>query len=335
MKKIKFYDTTLRDGEQAPGNTMNPENKLSIAKELEKIGIDTIEAGFPASSKKDFQAVKLISSTIKKTTICAFSRCNKNDIDLANESTINAKDRMIMLFFAVSDIHLDKKYKISRTDALDKMKDSIRYAQKYFKKVRFGLEDATRADQKYLRKVINLLLKEKVKYIGIGDTVGHITPFETYNLVKKIVKQINGNSEIAIHCHNDLGMATANTLAAVFAGADEVETTINGIGERAGNASFEEVVISLFVRKDFFKRSLGVKINKIMHLSEHVYEIIGRKAYFEKPIVGINAFRHESGIHIDGIKKYTSTYEIINPQIIGRKREFVSGRHSGKVNKTK
>jgi len=335
MKKILLYDTTLRDGEQAPGNTMNPKDKLSIALKLEEMSIDIIEAGFPASSKKDFEAVKLISSKIKKTTICAFSRCVEKDIDISYEAIKGAKNKMILIFFAVSDIHLEKKYRINRKDALKKMRDSIRYAKKYFKKVYFGLEDSSRANPKFLKKVIDLLLEEKVWAVGLSDTVGYFTPFETYDSVKKIVKQVNGKSKVSIHCHNDLGMATANTLAAIFAGADIVETTINGLGERAGNASFEEIVASLFVRKDFFKQSLKIKMNKIMPISEHVYKIIGRKPSHEKPVVGVNSFRHEAGIHIDGLKKDLSTYEILNPEIIGRKREFVKGRHSGKSDKIK
>lgn len=329
MRIIRFCDTTLRDGEQAPGNTMNPKDKLLIAKKLEKIGVNVIDVGFPASSKKDFEAVKLISSNLKKITICPFARCIKEDIDIANESTKKAKDRMIMIFYAVSDIHLKNKYKISKKDALEKMKSSIRYSKQYFKKIKFGLEDATRADQKYLRRVINLLLEEGVDTIGLGDTTGWITPFEISALVKNVIDQVKGKAKISIHCHNDLGMATANTLSAIMAGIDEVDTTVNGIGERAGNTPFEEIVVSLIARKDVFKRKVNIKLEYLMSLSELVYKTINRTASHEKPIVGRNAFRHESGVHIDGIKKDSSTYEIFNPKKIGRKREFLHGRHSG------
>lgn len=329
MKTIRFCDTTLRDGEQAPGNTMSPKDKLRIAKKIEKIGIDSIDVGFPASSKEDFEATKLISSHLKNITICPFARCIKEDIDIANESTKKAEDRMLIIFYAVSDIHLKKKYKISREDALEKMRSSIRYSKQYFKKIKFGLEDATRADPKYLRKVIHLLLEEGVDTIGLGDTTGWVTPLEVSTLVKNVIVQVKGRAKISIHCHNDMGLATANTLSAIMAGIDEVDTTVNGIGERAGNAAFEEIVVSLMVRKDIFKRNVNIKLAYLMPLSELVYKTIHRTASHEKPIVGRNAFRHESGIHIDGIKKDSSTYEIFNPKKIGRKREFLHGRHSG------
>ncbi|PIR38929.1 MAG: 2-isopropylmalate synthase [Candidatus Zambryskibacteria bacterium CG10_big_fil_rev_8_21_14_0_10_42_12] len=314
MKIIEFCDTTLRDGEQAPGNTMKPKDKLLIAKKLENIGVNVIEAGFPASSKEDFEAIKLISSHLKKATVCSFARCVEKDIDIANESTKGAKNRMLMIFYAISDIHLKNKYNTNRKDAMEKIKNSIRYSKQYFKRIKFGLEDATRADPKYLHQVINLLLNEGVDTIALGDTTGWITPLETFKLVKNVVYQVNGKVKISIHCHNDLGMATANTLSAIMAGVDEVDTTVNGIGERAGNTPFEEIVVSLVVRKDIFKRKINIKLNALMPLSELVYKIINRTPSHEKPIVGVNAFRHESGVHIDGIKKDPSTYEIFNPK---------------------
>lgn len=308
---------------------MSPKDKLRIAKKIEKIGIDSIDVGFPASSKEDFEAVKLISSHVKNITICPFARCVKEDIDVAHKSTEKAKDRMLIIFYAVSDIHLKNKYKISREDALEKMRSSIRYSKQYFKKIKFGLEDATRADPKYLRKVIHLLLEEGVDTIGLGDTTGWVTPLEVSALVKNVIAQVKRRVKISIHCHNDMGLATANTLSAIMAGIDEVDTTVNGIGERAGNAAFEEIVVSLMVRKDIFKRNVKIKLAYLMPLSELVYKTIHRTASHEKPIVGKNAFRHESGVHIDGIKKDSSTYEIFNPKKIGRKREFLHGRHSG------
>lgn len=329
MKTIEFFDTTLRDGEQAPGNTMSPRNKLLIAQKLQGVGVNTIEAGFPASSKEDFEAVKLISSKLKGVTIGVFARCTKEDIDIAHESTEKAHDRIILLSYAVSDLHIKKKYKTNKKEAVKKIRDSINYAKKYFKKVNFGMEDATRADKKFLSEVIDTLLDEKVDSIGIGDTVGYSTPFEIFELTRSIICQVNNNAKISIHCHNDLGMATANTLAAILAGADEVSTTVNGIGERAGNASFEEIVVALHTRKDLFKRKLNISLKKLVPLSNLVYKIIRRMPSFEKPVVGINVFRHESGIHIDGLKKDFSTYEILNPKLIGRKREFLYGRHSG------
>ncbi|MES3005321.1 MAG: 2-isopropylmalate synthase [Patescibacteria group bacterium] len=330
MKKIEFYDTTLRDGEQAPGNAISPEDKLRIAIELEKIGMHTIEAGFPISCEEDFRAVKMISSGIKSAVISAFARCLEKDIDCAHEATKEAKNKMISIFYAVSDIHLEKKYNISREGALVKIRESIQYTKKFFSNIKFGLEDATRADPVFLYQVIDLLLEEGVNSIVIADTTGWIIPSETFNLVKGIMDRVAGRAKVSMHCHNDLGMATANTLSAIVAGVDEVETTINGIGERAGNTSFEEVATALVVRKDFFQRDMQIRIKNISDLSDLVYSILGRTASFEKPVVGINAFRHEAGIHINGMKKDPTTYEILNPELIGRKREFVVGRHSGK-----
>lgn len=312
---------------------MDSGDKLHIAKKLEEVGVDVIEAGFPASSAEDYEAVQLIAAQVRSTTISSLARCAREDVDIAYEAVKRASDKMITLFYAVSDIHLEKKYHVTREDALTRIQELIGYARKYFGKIKFGLEDATRADKEYLPRVIDVLLGEGIDTIGIGDTVGRATPFEMFELTKGVVIQVNGRAKVAIHCHNDLGMATANTLSAILAGIDEVETTVNGIGERAGNAAFEEIAVVLMVRNDIYGVASKIKTEELLSLSELVYSTIGRQPSFEKPVVGLNAFRHESGIHVNGIQKDPSTYEIIAPEKVGQTRQFVEGRHSSKRKK--
>lgn len=334
MKTFKFFDTTLRDGEQAPGNTMSPSDKVRIAQALEAVGIDTIEAGFPAASPEDYEGVTLVSSVLRKATVCAFSRCIKEDIDIANKTTQNSNNRMLGLFYAISDLHLEKKYHITRADALVRIKDSVVYARQHFEKIKFILEDASRADHTFLSEAVDVLVAAGVTVVCVADTTGWATPQEMYNLTADVVKRIAGRASVSVHCHNDLGMATANTLSAVLAGADEADVTVNGIGERTGNAAFEEVVAALMVRKDFYQREMRIKLEQLMSVSELVYNILGRSASFEKPIVGVNAFRHEAGIHVSALKKDPLTYEILSPEKIGRERKYISGRHSSRNEKT-
>ncbi|MEX1014500.1 MAG: hypothetical protein WDZ80_05050 [Candidatus Paceibacterota bacterium] len=332
--KIEIFDTTLRDGEQAPDNTMSPDEKLKIAKKLEEIGVDIIEAGFPTSSKEDFKAVELISEKIKKPIICGLARCVKKDIDDCVKSLDKAKNKCLHLFLATSDLHLDKKLRINRKEALNTIEENINYSKKYFNKIIFSAEDATRTNRDFLIEVYKKAYDLGVDIVNVADTTGYSHPDEIYKLIKSIKKEIPG-LKLSIHCHNDLGLATANTLSAVSAGVEQVQTTVNGIGERAGNASFEEVVLAFEIRKDFFKKEVDLDFKKIQELSNLVYEIVGRKPSHEKAIVGVNAFRHEAGIHIDGILKDPKTYEIIDPDLVARKRELIKGRHSGNKSSSK
>lgn len=335
MRKIEIFDTTLRDGEQAPGNTMSKVQKLKIAKALEDLGVDIIEAGFPVSSTEDFKAVRNIAQNIRKSSVCAIARCKKEDIDLAKQALEGAVSPVLLLFFPTSDIHLKEKFGVGRKEALAIILESLNYASLYFRKIIFGAEDATRSDINFLETVFKLVSKNKnVSVLGIGDTTGYAQPNEIRNLVKRFVQQFP-NKKIGIHCHNDLGLATANSLAAIEAGALHVQVTINGIGERAGNAALEEIVSALNTRSDFYKKETSINLNKIYKASRLVYKTLNRVIPYEKPIVGINTFRHEAGIHVSAILKNPKTYEILDPKTFSQSRELVLGKHSSKKDKFK
>jgi len=330
MKIIRFFDTTLRDGEQAPGNTMDVKQKVKIAKALEDLGVDTIEAGFPISSMIDYEAVKRISRNIRKSSVCAFARCRKEDIDVATESIKHAKKPRLHIFIATSDVHMKYKLGMNQKEVVESISSSISYAKKFVSEITFAPEDSTRSDKNFLFKCIDSALKSGATSITLADTTGYSTPQSFGKLVKDVKENLNRKTPISVHCHNDLGLSTANTLAGIENGAEEVQVTVNGIGERAGNTSLEEVALALHIRKDLYGCETNIKLNKLYKTSKMIYDIIGRQPSHEKPIVGINAFRHEAGIHQDGMKKNPNTYEIIDPRIVGRKREYVYDRHSGK-----
>jgi len=334
MEKIIIFDTTLRDGEQAPGASLTSEQKLEIAYQLEKLGVDVIEAGFPIASPDDARAVDLIARKIKKSSICGLARCLPKDIEAAHKSLKKAKNPRIHIFLATSKIHLKYKFKKAEAEILALAKGATKLARNLCSDIEFSPEDATRSKKDFLYRVIETAIKQGARTINIPDTVGYSYPQEVYSLISDIrnnVPNIN-KAIIAIHCHDDLGMAVANSLSAVLAGARQVHCTINGIGERAGNASLEEIVMALNTRKDAFKDlKVGIETKEIAHASRLVSNLTGFIVPPNKAIVGKNAFAHESGIHQDAILKKRSTYEIMNPKDVGiDKSQIVLGKHSGR-----
>ena len=345
--RIIFFDTTLRDGEQSPGVSLNLSQKLEIAKALSELGIDVIEAGFPITSPGDFEAVKTIAKEVKGPVIAALARANPKDIEVAWEAIKYAEKPRIHTFIATSDIHLKYKLKKTKEQVLEIACEAVKYALKFCPDVEFSAEDATRSDWEYLAKVVIEVVKLGAKTINIPDTVGYTIPQEYYNLIKFLIKKLieagyeedlkAGKLRLSVHCHNDLGLAVCNSLSAILAGATQVEGTINGIGERAGNAALEEVVMALKTRKDFFSKQLGydlefnIDTTKIVPTSQLVSKHTGMPIQPNKAIVGANAFAHESGIHQHGVICERTTYEIINPEEIGWSGSaIVLGKHSGR-----
>jgi len=334
MEKIIIFDTTLRDGEQAPGASLNPAEKLEIAHALEDLGVDVIEAGFPISSPGDFKAVATIAKAIKSSTICGLSRAIKADIDAAAQSLKAAKRFRIHVFLATSKIHMQYKLKKAEDEILRLAVESVGYARKFCDDVEFSPEDATRTERNFLFRVVEAVINAGATTVNIPDTVGYTDPREYGDLIRDIKENCPNihKTIISVHCHDDLGLAVANSLSAVRSGARQVECTINGIGERAGNASMEEVVMAIKTRKDIFA-GVETRINtpQICKVSRLVSKLTGFVVAPNKAIVGGNAFRHESGIHQDGILKERSTYEIIRPEDVGfTGTGIVLGKHSGR-----
>jgi 2-isopropylmalate synthase len=335
MDKLIIFDTTLRDGEQAPGASLNQKAKLEVAQQLARLGVDIMEAGFPIASQGDFQAVKLIASKVKGVTICGLARCLKKDIDCAYEAVKCAKaNARIHVFLATSKIHMKYKLKKTEDEVLKLAIDSVRYAKKKTKDIEFSPEDATRSEREFLYRVIEKVIDEGATTINIPDTVGYSEPEEFGVLIRDIKNNVPNMDKaiISVHCHNDLGLAMANSLAAVKNGARQVECTINGIGERAGNASMEEIVMAIKTRRDIFPDiATGINTKEIYKTSRLVSRLTGFVVAPNKAIVGLNAFRHESGIHQDGVLKERQTYEIIKPQDVGfMEPGIVLGKHSGR-----
>lgn len=322
-KRIYVFDTTLRDGEQTPGVSLTPEEKATIAKKLDELGVDIIEAGFPAASEGELEAARLLSKLGLRAKVAALARMNQKDIDLALSTGINR----IHVFIATSDIHLKYKLNKSREEVLNIIRDNINYLRSKKVEIEFSAEDSTRSDREYLLKAFKVAHDEGADVLDIADTVGVANPAFIRELVTA-VKQETGGARVSVHLHNDLGLATANTLAAIEAGADQFHGTINGIGERAGNASIEEVAVALsFFYKDRFYT--GINLGKIYETSRLVEELTGVPVAKNKPIVGENAFGHESGIHTHGIISNPATYEPISPELVGRKRWLMAGKHAG------
>jgi 2-isopropylmalate synthase len=334
MEKIIIFDTTLRDGEQAPGASLTSEQKLEVARQLENLGVDVIEAGFPVSSGDDFKSVEIIARQIKKPIICGLARCIKKDIESAYQALRKAKHPRIHIFLATSKIHLKYKFKKPQEEILEIAKRFTRLARNYCQDIEFSPEDATRSERDFLFKVIETAIQEGATTINIPDTVGYSYPQEIYDLIKDILNNVpNINKAIlSIHCHDDLGMSVANSLSAVLAGVRQVHCTINGIGERAGNASLEEIVMAIKTRKDVFGNFYtSINTKQIYNVSRLVSTLTGFLVPPNKAIVGRNAFRHEAGIHQDAIIKKRITYEIINPKDVGiPSSQLVLGKHSGR-----
>ncbi|MDD5109133.1 MAG: 2-isopropylmalate synthase [Candidatus Omnitrophica bacterium] len=334
MEKIIIFDTTLRDGEQAPGASLNYKEKLEVARALSDLGVDVIEAGFPISSKGDFAAVHAVAKTIKSSIICGLARSIKKDIDAAVQATRPARRARIHVFLATSKIHMQYKLKKAEDEILRLAVESVSYAKKFCPDIEFSPEDASRTEKDFLYQVVEAVIKAGATTVNIPDTVGYTEPEEYGLLIQKIknnVPNIN-KAVISVHCHNDLGLAVANSLSAVKNGARQVECTINGIGERAGNASLEEIVMSIDTRRDIYAGlKTGINKKNIYGTSRLVSKLTGFVVAPNKAIVGGNAFRHESGIHQDGILKERSTYEIIRGEDVGFKIEgLVLGKHSGR-----
>jgi len=332
-KRIYIFDTTLRDGEQSPGVNLNVREKVEIASQLARLKVDVIEAGFPISSQGDFEAVKAVAEEVKGPVIAALARANKKDIDRAWEALKSAEKPRIHTFIATSDIHLKYKLNKTREEVLQLVQEAVRYAASFGAEVEFSAEDAFRTDLTYLCEVIEAAIEAGAGVINVPDTVGYSTPIEFGEFIASIKQKVKGIDKVilSVHCHNDLGLATANSLAAVAAGAQQVECTVNGIGERAGNTSMEEVVMALTTRKDYFGFTTGIKLDEIYRTSRLVSALTGMPVQPNKAIVGRNAFAHESGIHQHGVLKERTTYEIMNPATIGIKTDgIVLGKHSGR-----
>ncbi len=330
---IRIFDTTLRDGEQSPGCSMHLNEKIQMAKQLERMGVDIIEAGFAISSKGDFEAVSEVAKVVKNSTICSLSRSVKGDIDAAYEAVRHAESPMIHVFLATSPIHMKYKLEMTEDQVYERAVEAVRYARSLCPNIEFSCEDASRSELPFLYRVVEGVIDAGASTINLPDTVGYTTPQEYYEFIQSI-KENTPNIDkaiISVHCHNDLGMAVANSLSAVLAGATQIECTVNGIGERAGNTAMEEVVMALKTRHDFYKKDTRIVTTEIMKSSTLLSTITGVRVQPHKAIVGINAFAHEAGIHQHGVLKNKETYEIMTPESVGLKENMmVLGKHSGK-----
>ena len=335
MRKVEFFDTSLRDGEQTPGVNFSIKEKVAIAKQLEKWGISSIEAGFPAASPDSFEAVKQISAAMTTTAVSGLARSVKSDIDACYEALKDAKYPQIHVFIATSPIHREFKLKKSKEEILEAVKEHVSYARSKFEVVEFSPEDATRTELDFLTEVVQTAVDAGASYINIPDTVGFTTPEEFARIFDHLTENIKSDHKVVfgVHCHDDLGMATANTLTAIKHGAGRVQGTVNGIGERAGNVALEEVAVALKIREDFFQATSDIVLNETMNTSELVSRFSGIPVPKNKAVVGGNAFSHESGIHQDGVLKNPQTYEIFTPELVGVKSNSLplgklSGRHA-------
>jgi len=332
-RHIKIFDTTLRDGEQSPGCSMNKEEKLEVAHQLQALNVDIIEAGFAISSKGDFESIYQIASEIKKPVICSLCRAVKDDIKTAAESIAPAKNKRIHTFIATSPIHMEYKLKMTPDKVVETAVGAVSYAKSFVDEVEFSCEDAGRSDRDFLVRVFTEVIKAGATTLNVPDTVGYQTPEEFGALIKYLSEHVSGieNVDISVHCHNDLGLAVANSLSGVTNGATQIECTINGIGERAGNTALEEVVMAMKVREDIYHCSTQINTPEIAKTSRLVSSITGSFVQPNKAIVGANAFAHEAGIHQDGILKKRQTYEIMDAQMVGlSNNKLVLGKHSGR-----
>ena len=330
--KIIIFDTTLRDGEQSPGASMNTAEKLQIALQLERLGVDVMEAGFAAASPGDFDAVNQIAKQASNITVCSLARAVERDIKAAGEAVAPAKNKRIHTFIATSPIHMEYKLKMSPDEVIKRAVEAIQYAKTFCDDIEFSCEDAGRSEISFLKEICDAAINAGARTINIPDTVGYLYPEEIAARISEIVKFIGDRAVVSVHNHNDLGMATANSLAAIKAGARQVEGTINGIGERAGNAALEEIVMAIKTRQDVFAPLYtGIISKEIYPTSRLIASITGIEPQPNKAIVGKNAFAHESGIHQDGVLKHKETYEIISAESIGlEKNSLVLGKHSGR-----
>jgi 2-isopropylmalate synthase len=336
--KVVIFDTTLRDGEQSPGATMNIKEKLEVAQQLARLGVDVMEAGFPISSQGDFDAVNLIAREVGAyedgPVICGLARANKLDVTRCGEAIAPAKRRRVHTFIATSDIHIEKKLRMTKEAVIESAYEAVKLARTFTDDVEFSCEDASRTDPEYMVKVLTAAVEAGATTLNIPDTVGYAVPEQYGALIKYLREHVKGSEKciFSVHCHNDLGMAVANSLAGVINGARQVECTINGIGERAGNTSMEEIVMAIRTRRDFFHLDTNIRTQEIYKSSRLISRITGMRVQPNKAIVGANAFAHEAGIHQDGMIKDRATYEIMLPEDVGWIGEsMVMGKHSGRA----
>jgi 2-isopropylmalate synthase len=333
MDSVRIFDTTLRDGEQSPGFSMNTAEKIRMARQLATLGVDVIEAGFPIASRGDLDAVRLVAKEVRNVPIAALARAKKEDVAAAIEALEPAAAPRLHIFLATSDLHMRAKLNISREQALEAIASMIRFGRQHVGEVEFSAEDAGRTDIQFLCQVCRVAVDAGATVLNLPDTVGYAVP-EEYGAMFRQVREYLGDPQgvtFSAHCHDDLGLAVANSLAAVRAGVRQIECTINGIGERAGNAALEEIVVALAVRKESFGVTTGIRLEELFPTSRMLSEITGAAVSPNKAVVGANAFAHEAGIHQDGIIKNPLTYEIISPQTVGvPARSLVLGKHSGR-----
>ncbi|WP_224724868.1 2-isopropylmalate synthase [Paenibacillus vietnamensis] len=333
MKKIQIFDTTLRDGEQSPGASIDPERKIIIARQLGKLGIDVIEPGFPVSSPGEFAAVQQISRELQHVEIAGFARAVKGDIDAAVKATQDAARRRLHLFISSSDIHLNHQLRKSRDEVVQIAREMVAYGKQFVDEIEFSAMDSTRSGRDFVIQLVEAVIAEGATVINLPDTLGYAMPEEMSELFRYVRSRARGGERVrySAHCHNDLGLAVANSLAAIHGGATQIEVTVNGIGERAGNCSLEELVMAIETRKDAMQASTNIRIGEIYETSRLVSRAMHFPIAFNKPIVGRNAFQHESGIHQDGLLKNRSTYEIMDPEAMGISRSMIIlGKHSGR-----
>ncbi|MEM7743769.1 MAG: 2-isopropylmalate synthase [Pseudomonadota bacterium] len=331
--RVKIFDTTMRDGEQSPGASMTLAEKLQIAKLLDEMGVDIIEAGFPIASEGDFEAVTEVSKIVQNATVCGLSRSPLGDIDRAFAALKHARKPRIHTFIACSDLHMEYKLQMTRDEVLKQIEASVSHARSMVEDVQWSPEDATRSDREFLVTAVQTAIENGATTINIPDTVGYTAPLESADLIRMLKERVQGSENVTFstHCHNDLGMATANSLAAVIAGARQIECTINGLGERAGNTALEEVVMALKVRGDIMPFETAIDTTRIMQASRLVSGVTGFPVQYNKAVVGKNAFAHEAGIHQDGMLKNAQTYEIMTPESVGLTESTLAmGKHSGR-----
>ena len=331
--QLIIFDTTLRDGEQSPGASMTQEEKLRIARQLERMRVDVIEAGFPAASNGDFEAVRAIAETIKESTVCALARANENDIRRSGEAIRPAARGRIHTFIATSPIHMEKKLRMTPDQVVEQAVKAIGWAKEYTEDIEFSAEDAGRSEIDFLVRIFTAVIEAGAKTINVPDTVGYNVPTQYANTLRTLIERVPNSDKViwSVHCHNDLGLAVANSLAAVLAGARQVECTINGLGERAGNAALEEIVMAVRTRQDVFPCDTRIDTTQIVPASKLVSGVTGFPVQPNKAIVGANAFSHESGIHQDGVLKHRETYEIMRAEDVGwGANKLVLGKHSGR-----
>ncbi len=333
VRHVTIFDTTLRDGEQAPGNTMTPEEKLRLARQLDALGVDVLEAGFPAASEGDARSVREIALELRRPVIAALARCHERDIDLAGEAIREAARGRLHVFLSTSDLHLEHKLRMTRDEALELARRSIRQARRYTEDVEFSAEDASRTDLDFLCQVAEMAIAEGATTVNLPDTVGYALPEEYGRMFEEVRARVAGADRVvwSAHCHDDLGLAVANSLAAIAAGATQVECTVNGIGERAGNAALEEIVMAGKVRPQLARFETSIHTQEIYRTSQLLAYLTGSFPQPNKAIVGRNAFAHEAGIHQHGVLQHGLTYEIIRPESVGIPRStLVLGKHSGR-----